>query len=77
VKQLAEDPAACILRLGEIKPDQLDVAQLKQGVVRVKPERGIAANLLPGIWAGGVVVRGARCLAGWLLSVAEAAPQSA
>lgn len=39
-------------------------------------ERARASLVAPGDLAGGTVVRGARCLAGWILCVANTAAQS-
>ena len=77
-----------------MKPEQLEIAQLKREVIRLKAERDIlikaaayfakefdvkfgSACAPPGDLAGGLVVRGARCLARWLLCLAEAAAQPA
>ena len=78
---------------GQSKPEQLEIAQLKREVIRLKAERDILKKAgyyakeidvkirirceAPGDLAGGVVVRGARCLARWLLCLAEAAAQPA
>src|SRR3954469_14886418 len=73
-----------------MKPEQLEIAQLKREVARLKAERDILKKnrgLLrdrrqvrfhceaPGDLAGGMVVRGARCLAGWVLCLADTAAQ--
>jgi len=67
-----------------MKPEQLEIAQLKREVLRLKAERDILKKAAayfaksrrevrlhheaPGDLAGGMVVRGARCLAGWVLA---------
>ena len=66
-----------------MKPEQLEIARLKREVIRLKAERDILKKAAaysrrnrcevrfhreaPGGLAGGLVMRGARCLAGWLL----------
>jgi transposase-like protein len=92
VKQLADDPQHAFPGQGRMKPEQLEIAQLKREVVRLKAERDILKKPrptsrrnrrevrfrceAPGDLAGGMVVRGARCLAGWLLCLADTAAQS-
>ena len=93
VKALADDPRHAFPGQGQMKPEQLEIAQLKREVIRLKAERDILKKAAayfakdrrevrirreaPGDLAGGVVVRGARCLARWLLCLAEAAAQPA
>ena len=92
VKQFADDPQHAFPGQGQMKPEQLEIAQLKREVLRLKAERDILKSLgllpgrnrrevrfrceAPGDLAGGMVVRGARCLAGWLLCLADTAAQS-
>src|ERR1700687_4944869 len=93
VKQLADDPQHAFPGQGQMKPEQLEIAQLKREVLRLKAERDILKKPrptsrrnrrevgfhceAPGDLAGGVVVRGARCLARWVLCVADTTAQSA
>ena len=44
VKQLADDPQHAFPGQGQRKPEQLEVAQLKREVVRLKAERDILKN---------------------------------
>ena len=92
VKQLADDPQHAFPGQGQMKPEQLEIAQLKREVLRLKAERDILKKPrptsrrnrhevrfyceAPGDLAGGMVVRGARCLAGWFLCLADTAAQS-
>ena len=92
VKKLADDPQHAFPGRGQMKPEQLEIARLKREVTKLKAERDILKKprptsrrnrrevLLhceaPGDLAGGVVVRGARCLARWLLCLADTAAQS-
>src|SRR5208283_3853175 len=62
VKALADDPQHAFPGQGQMKPEQLEIARLKREA--------------PGDLAGGLVVRGARCLAGWLLCLADTTAQS-
>jgi transposase-like protein len=41
VKQLADDPQHAFPGQGQMKPEQLEIAQLKREVLRLKPERDI------------------------------------
>jgi hypothetical protein len=41
VKQLADDPQHAFPGLGQMKPEQLEIAQLKREVARLKAERDI------------------------------------
>ena len=94
VKALADDPQHAFPGQGQMKPEQLEIAQLKREVIKLKAERDIlkkSRGLLregirrevrlhreaPGDLAGGMVVRGARCLAGWVLCLADTTAQSA
>ena len=92
VKQLADDPQHAFPGQGQMKPEQLEIAQLKREVAKLKAERDILKKPrptsrrnrrevrfhceAPGDLAGGMVVRGARCLAGWVLFLADTAAQS-
>ena len=76
-----------------MKPEQPEIARLKREVIKLKAERDILKKAAayfakesrevrfhreaPRDLAGGMVVRGARCLAGWLLCLADTTPQSA
>ena len=76
-----------------MKPEQLEIARLKREVIKLKAERDILKKArptsrrnqrevrihreAPGDLAGGLVVRGARCLAGWVLCLADTAARSA
>ena len=87
VKALAADPQHAFPGQGQMKPEQLEIAQLKREVIKLKAERDILKKPrptsrrnrrevwvhceVPGDLAGGLVVRGARCLAGWLLCLAD------
>ena len=93
VKAFAEDPQHAFPGHGQMKPEQLEIAQLKREVIRLKAERDILKKAAayfakesrevrfhceaPGDLAGGMVVRGARCLAGWVLCLADTTAQSA
>src|ERR1700704_4928654 len=92
VKALADDPQHSFPGQGQMKPEQLEIAQLKREVIRLKAERDILKKAAayfasrrevrlhreaPGDLAGGMVVRGARCLAGWVLCLADTTAQSA
>src|SRR6266403_5846516 len=92
VKKFADDPEHAFPGHGQMKPEQLEIAQLKREVLRLKAERDILKKPrptsrrnrhevrlrceAPGDLAGGMVVRGARCLAGWFLCLADTAAQS-
>ena len=93
VKALADDPQHAFPGQGQMKPEQLEIAQLKREVIKLKAERDILKKAAayfakdrrevrfyreaPGDLAGGMVVRGARCLAGWVLCLADTTAQSA
>ncbi len=94
VKAQADDPQHAFPGQGQMKPEQLEIAQLKREVIRLKAERDILKKAAvptsrrnrrevrlhreaPGDLAGGMVVRGARCLAGWVLCLADTTAQSA
>ena len=93
VKQFADDTQHAFPGHGQMKPEQLEIAQLKREVARLKAERDILKKPrptsrrnrrevrfyceAPGDLAGGMVVRGARCLAGWGLCLADTTAQSA
>ena len=44
VKQLADDPRHAFPGHGQMKPEQLEIAQLKREVLRLKAERDILKN---------------------------------
>ena len=93
VKKFADDPQHAFPGQGQMKPEQLEIARLKREVTKLKAERDIlkkaaayfAKELMwssvslrsTGGLAGGLVVRGARCLARWLLCLADTTAQSA
>ena len=93
VKKFADDPEHAFPGHGQMKPEQLEIARLKREVTKLKAERDILKKPrptsrrnrrevrfhceAPGDLAGGLVVRGARCLAGWLLCLADTTTQSA
>ena len=93
VKKLADDPQHAFPGHGQMKPEQLEIARLKREVTKLKAERDILKKPrptsrrnrrevrfyreAPGNLAGGVVVRGARCLARWILCLADTTAQSA
>jgi transposase-like protein len=83
VKAFADDPQHAFPGQGQMKPEQLEIARLKREVIKLKAERDILKKPrptsrrnqrevrihceAPGDLAGGLDVRGARCLAGWVL----------
>jgi hypothetical protein len=87
----AADPQHAFPGQGQMKPEQLEIAQLKREVIKLKAERDILKRPTsrrnrrevrfhceaPEDLAGGLVVRGARCLAGWLLYLADTTAQPA
>ena len=93
VKKFGDDPQHAFPGHGPMKPEQLEIARLKREVSKLKAERhtkksrGLTSRRnrcevrfrceAPGDLAGGLVVRGARCLAGWLLCLADTTAQSA
>ena len=92
VKALADDPQQAFPGHGQMKPEQAEITRLKREVIKLKAERDIQKKLrptsrrsrrevrlhreAPGELAGGMVVRGARCLAGWVLCLADTTAQS-
>src|SRR6266487_2611043 len=88
VKKLADDPEQAFPGHGQMKPEQLEIARLKREVTKLKAERDILKKPRPtsrrnrrevrfhcealGDLGRGLDVRGARCLAGWVLRLAEA-----
>jgi transposase len=90
VKKFADDPQYAFPGHGKMKPEQLEIARLKREVTKLKAERDIQKKLrptsrrnrrevllhceAPGNLAGGLVMRGARCLAR-LLCLADATAQ--
>ena len=93
VKKSTDDPEHAFPGHGQMKPEQAEIARLKREVIKLKAERDILKKprptsrrsrrevLLhrdaPGDLAGGLVVRGGRCLAGWVLCLAVATAQPA
>ena len=93
VKKFSDDPQHAFPGQGQMKPEQLEIAQLRREVTKLKAERDILKKAAayfakdrrevrfhreaPGDLAGGMVVRGARCLAGWVLCLADTTAQSA
>ena len=92
VKKFADDPEHAFPGHGQMKPEQLEVARLKREVTKLKAERDILKSRptsrrnrreirfrceAPGDLAGGLVVRGARCLARRVLCLADTTTQSA
>src|SRR3954463_2947426 len=93
VKKLTDDPQHAFPGQGQMKPEQLEIAQLRREVTKLKAERDILKKAAvdsmderrevrfhceaPGDLAGGMVVRGARCLARRFLCLADTAAQSA
>ena len=92
VKKFADDPEHAFPGHGQMKPEQLEIARLKREVTKLKAERDILKSRptsrrnrreirfrceAPGDLAGGLVVRGARCLARRVLCLADTAAQSA
>jgi transposase-like protein len=91
VKKFAEDPQHAFPGHGQMKPEQLEIARLKREVIKLKAEHDILKKPrptsrrsrrevrlhreAPGNLAGGLDVRGARCLARRVLCLAEAAAQ--
>src|ERR1700756_683104 len=92
VKALADDPQHAFPGHGQMKPEQQEIARLKREVAKLKAERDILKKPrptsrrnrhevrlhreAPGDLGRGLDMRGARCLAGWVLCLAEAAAQS-
>jgi transposase len=93
VKKFSDDPQHAFPGNGQMKPKQLEIARLKREVAKLKAERDILKKprptsrrnrhevLLhceaPGDLGRGLDVRGARCLAGWFLWMADPTAQSA
>ena len=93
VKAFADDPQHAFPGHGQLKPEQAEIARLKREVTKLKAERDILKKPrptsrrsrcevrlhreAPGDLAGGVVMRGARCLAGWVLCLADTTAQPA
>jgi hypothetical protein len=93
VKKFAEDANQAFPGHGQMKPEQLEIARLKREVTKLKAERDILKKPrptsrrnrrevrfhceAPGDLAGGLVVRGARCLARWVLCLADTTAQPA
>jgi len=78
MKKLADDPQHAFPGQGQMKPEQLEIARLKREVTKLKAERDILKKPRPTSrrnrrevrfyceasrdLAGGLVMRGARCL---------------
>ena len=79
VKKFADDPEHAFPGHGQMKPEQLEIARLKREVAKLKAERDILKNVRGSFSSCGHRngLRGARCLAGWLLCLADATAQSA
>lgn len=93
VQEWAADAQQAFPGQGQMKADQLEIERLRREVTKLKAERDILKKPrptsprsrsevrlpreAPGELADGVVMRGARCLAGWVLGVADAATQPA
>ena len=93
VKAFGDDPEHAFPGPGQMKPEQLEIAQLKREVIKLKAERDILKKPrptsrknrcevrihceAPGDLGRGLDVRGARCLAGRLLCLADTTAQSA
>jgi transposase len=93
VLESAADASQAFPGQGQLKPDQLEIERLRREVTKLKAERDILKKPwptsrrsrcevwlhreAPGALANGVVMRGARCLAGWVLCVVDAATQPA
>ena len=76
-----------------MKPEQPEIARLKREVIKLKAERDILEKAAayfakdqrkvrihceaPGDLTGGLDIRGARCLAGWVLWLADTIAQQA
>ena len=91
VKKFSEDPQHAFPGHGQMKPEQLEIAQLKREVAKLKAERDILKkprptsrrnrrevrfhSEAPGDLAGELDVRGARCLARRFLCVADETAQ--
>ena len=92
-KKFAEDPQHSFPGHGQMKPEQLEIARLKREIIKLKAERDILKKprptsrrnrrevLLhseaPGDLGRELDVRGARCLAGRVLCLADTTAQSA
>ena len=91
VKALAADPQQAFPGQGQMKPEQLEIAQLKREVLKLKAERDILKKPrptsrrsrrevrlhceAPGDLGRGLDVRGARCLARRTVRLAAATAQ--
>ena len=89
VKLLADDPHHAFPGQGQMKPEQLEITRLRREVSKLKAERDTQKKPWPTSrrnrrevrfhceapedLASGLVVRGARCLARWLLCSADTA----
>jgi len=91
VRDFAADPVQAFPGQGQMKPEQAEIERLRREVAKLKAERDIlkkppptsrrtrrdvrVRSEAPGDLAGGFSLRGARCLAQWVLRVADAAPE--
>ena len=92
VKAFADDPQHAFPGPGQMKPEQLEIARLKREVIKLKAERDILKKPrptsrrnrrevrlhceAPGDLGRGLDMRGARCLAGRVLCLADTTTQS-
>jgi transposase len=88
VKAFADDLQHAFPGQGQMKPEQPETARLRREVIKLKAERDILEKAgingkvrihreAPGDLTGGLDMRGARCLAGWLLWLADTIAQQA
>jgi transposase len=91
VRDFASDPAQAFPGQGQMKPERAEIERLRREVAKLKAERDILKKAAatsrrtrrdvrvrceaPWDLAGGFPLRGARCLAQWVLCVADAAPE--
>jgi hypothetical protein len=92
VNKFADDPQHAFPGHGQMKPEHPEIARLKREATKLKAERDILKKPrptsrrnrreirfhceAPGDLAGGLVVRGARCVARRLLRLADTTAQS-
>src|SRR3977135_2102256 len=91
VREFGADPAQAFPGQGQMKPEQAEIERLRREVAKLKAERDIlkkppptsrrithdlwVRREAPGDLAGGFSLRGARCLAQWVLCLADAGPE--
>ena len=63
VKALADDPQHAFPGQGQMKPEQLEIAQLKRKVIRLKAERDILKKAAAYLQSQSPFVTGTRCTA--------------